>query len=118
MVDPRDVERWLSSNGIACVRLEATNHDGLMLGKYLSPAKFAGTLEKGSLFADTCFGVDPAGRWRSAGTGAVARPGRRHQDGRRPVDTVALPGRDGWASVLCDFTDLDGAPLRSATAGC
>ena len=61
MVDPRDVERWLSSNGIACVRLEATNHDGLILGKYLSPAKFAGTLEKGSLFADTCFGVDPAG---------------------------------------------------------
>ena len=112
MVEPRDVERWLSSNGIACVRLEATNHDGLILGKYLSPAKFAGTLEKGSLFADTCFGVDPAGEvavgwdwgpWRGqvADIKMVADPST----------LLALPGRDGWASVLCDFTDLDGAPL-------
>jgi glutamine synthetase len=28
-----------------------------------------------------------------------------------PATLVALPGRPGWASALCDFTDLEGAPL-------
>ena len=61
MAEAREVERWLGEHGISCVRLEAINHDGLVLGKYLAPAKLLAALEKGSLFADTCFGVDSSG---------------------------------------------------------
>lgn len=112
MAEAREVERWLGEHGISCVRLEAINHDGLVLGKYLAPAKLLAALEKGSLFADTCFGVDSSGevavgwdwgRWRGEVADIKMDPD--------PSTLVELPGREGWASVICDFTDLDGAPL-------
>lgn len=112
MAEPGEVEAWLGSKRISCVRLEATNHDGLVLGKYLSPAKFVATLDKGSPFADTCFGVDPAGEvavgwdwgpWRGQVADIKLIPD--------PSTLLELPGRSGWASVICDFTDLDGDPL-------
>ena len=35
-----DPEGWLRDNAVTTVRLEATNHDGLVVGKYLSAPKF------------------------------------------------------------------------------
>ena len=57
----RGPERWLADNGIHTVRLIATNHDGLVLGKHMSVPKFLSALEKGSALGDTAFGVDPSG---------------------------------------------------------
>ena len=48
-------------NAVASVRLEATNHDGLVLGNTSRSRSSSSSLKRGSLFADTCFGVDPTG---------------------------------------------------------
>lgn len=113
-----DAEAWLSANGISCVRLEATNHDGLVLGKYLSASKFISVLEKGAVFADTSFGVDLGGdvalgwdwgEWRGEVRDIKVMPDL--------ATLVRLPDREGWASVIGDFTDLDGGPLPACYRG-
>ncbi len=40
------------------VRLEATNHEGSLLGKNVSPAKFEAGKESGFAFADILFAID------------------------------------------------------------
>ena len=61
MTDPDQLESWLRENGISSVRLEATNHDGMLLGKHLAPAKFLSVATKGAQMADTTFGLDFSG---------------------------------------------------------
>ena len=113
-----DAEAWLSANGISCVRLEATNHDGLVLGKYLSSSKFLSVLESGAVFADTSFGVDLGGEvalgwdwgdWRGEVRDIKVTPDL--------ATLVRLPSREGWASVIGDFTDVDGGPLPACYRG-
>jgi glutamine synthetase len=112
MADAAGVEDWLERHGISSVRLQATNHDGLLLGKYLAPSKFAAALRSGAAVADTCFGVDVGGGvavgWDWGGwRGEVG-------DIRLAPDAATLvhdPEMDGLASVICDFTDVDGTPL-------
>ncbi len=80
MSDRGALEAWLVDNGITTVRLLGTNHDGLILGKYLAPRKFLSSLDAGSVMADTAFGVDSFGRGRGrVGLGRLARRGVRHQ---------------------------------------
>ena len=57
----RDLADLLAANEISSVRLQATNHDGLVLGKYLSTPKFVSIAERGTMLADTTFGVDFGG---------------------------------------------------------
>ena len=57
----RDLADLLAANEISSVRLQATNHDGLVLGKYLSTPKFVSIAERGTMLADTTFGVDFSG---------------------------------------------------------
>ncbi len=113
-----DVEAWLTDNRISGVRLEATNHDGLVLGKYLSASKFLSVLEKGAVFGDTAFGVDLGGEvalgwdwgsWRGEVRDIKVTP--------ELATLVKLPGGEGWASVLGDFTDLDDNPLPACYRG-
>jgi glutamine synthetase len=113
-----EVSGWLSANRISCVRMEATNHDGLVLGKYMAPARFAATVEKGTLLADTAFGVDAAGEvavgwdwgpWRGQVADIKLVPD--------PETLIALPSPEGWASAICDFTDLAGEPLPICPRG-
>jgi len=118
MGDRGDIERWLSESEISCVRLVGTNHDGLMLGKYLSVPKFISTLDGGSVFADTCFGVDFSGdvavgwdwgRWRGEVSDIKLVPD--------PSTLIADPSVEGWASVICDFTDLEDEALPACYRG-
>ena len=118
MHDAASVEDWLSANGVSCVRLVATNHDGLVLGKHMSPPKFLSALERGSPLADTAFGVDLSGevalgwdwgRWRGEVADIVLVPD--------PSTLIVDPNLDGWASVICDFTDVDGNPLPPCCRG-
>ena len=112
MPEPGQLGPWLTENGIGSVRLQATNHDGLMLGKYLSAAKFLATAERGSQLADTAFGVDFSGdvalgwdwgRWRGEVTDVTAVP---------DLDTLTVdPALAALASVICDFTTSDGEPV-------
>jgi glutamine synthetase len=118
MDDAAGVEPWLSANEVSCVRLEATNHDGIVLGKHMSVPKFLSTLRGGSPIADTAFGVDLSGEvalgwdwgpWRGEVADIVLAP-----------DTTTLildPNLDGWASVICDFTDTAGEPLPPCCRG-
>ncbi len=117
MADPALAER-LAAEQIRTVRLQASNHDGLLLGKYLSAAKFGSVAEGGTMLADTAFGVDFSGDvaigwdwgdWR----GEVA-------DIRVVPDLATLtadPALAGLASVLCDFVGLDGEPLPICPRG-
>ena len=81
----RDLAAGLAAHEISSVRLLASNHDGLVLGKYLSAPKFLSVAERGTMLADTTFGVDFSGDvalgwdW-----GSLARRGRRHPGAARP----------------------------------
>ena len=118
MDDSGSVSDWLSANDVTGVRMVATNHDGLVLGKHMSPAKFLSALESGSPLADTAFGVDLSGevalgwdwgRWRGEVADIVLVP---------DASTLIVdPNLDGWASVICDFTDVDGNPLPPCCRG-
>jgi glutamine synthetase len=106
------LEAWVAENLITSVRLEATNHDGLVLGKYLSAGKFLDTAERGSQLADTAFGVDLSGDvalgwdwggWRGEVTDVTLRP---------DLTTLTLdPALPGLGSVICDFATGDGGPV-------
>lgn len=112
MPELRQLEAWAAENEVTSVRLQAVNHDGLVLGKYLSTQKFIATAERGSMLADTCFGVDFSGdvalgwdwgRWRGEVADIKAVP---------DLDTLrGDPALPGLASVICDFTTPDGEPL-------
>ena len=113
-----DVERWLEQRRIFSARLLATNHDGLVLGKYVAAEKLASSLASGFAFADTCFGVDPGGEvalgwdwggWRGEVTDIKLVPD--------PATLVEDPELPGLASVICDFTDVDGRRLPACYRG-
>lgn len=112
MAEPNEIQAWLEDREISSVRLLATNHDGLVLGKYMAAAKFGASAEKGFTVADTCFGVDPGGEvalgwdwggWRGEVTDIKLVP-----DTTTLVEDPELPG---LASVICDFCRVDGSPL-------
>jgi glutamine synthetase len=118
MPEPSGLERWLEQHAISSVRLLATNHDGLVLGKYVAAPKFAASWEQGFTVADTCFGVDPGGEvalgwdwggWRGQVTDIKLVP-----DPRTLVEDPELPG---LASVICDYTDLEGRRLPACYRG-
>ncbi len=114
----RDVGHWLEQRRIFSARLLATNHDGLVLGKYVGAKKLASSLASGFAFADTCFGVDPGGEvalgwdwggWRGEVTDIKLVPD--------PATLVEDPELPGLASVICDFTDVDGLRLPACYRG-
>lgn len=112
MNDLTATERWLDENGITCIRLQAVNHDGLPLGKYLSVASFLSAAQGGTVVSDVAFGVDFGtdvavgwdwGQWR----GNIA-------DIKLVPDAATIardPSGTGWANVMCDFTSIEGVPL-------
>jgi glutamine synthetase len=118
MADANRVGRWLETNGVSSVRVQATNHDGLILGKHLAPAKFVSVLDKGTPIADTAFGVDFSGDvavgwdwggWRGEVSDIVLMPDR--------ATLVVDPELPGLASAICDFTDPQGNPLPGCYRG-
>ena len=118
MPDQGDVARWVEQRRIFSARLLATNHDGLVLGKYVAAGKLASSLATGFTFADTCFGVDPGGDvalgWDWGGWRGEVTDIRLAPD---PATLVEDPELPGLASVICDFTDLDGRRLPACYRG-
>jgi glutamine synthetase len=112
MPDRNELESWLREHEIRSVRLEATNHDGLPLGKHLSPAKFLSVASGGAQLADTAFGLDFSGdvafgwdwgEWRGEVTDVTVVP---------DLDTLLADRcNPGLASVICDFVNVAGEPL-------
>jgi hypothetical protein len=82
---------WLDDRRITSVRLLATNHDGLVLGKYVSAAKFASSVGDGFAVADTCFARS---RWGGTGAAGAARSSTSSspRTRRRFVRTPTSPG--------------------------
>lgn len=118
MADADRVGSWLDTNAVSSVRLQATNHDGLILGKHVAVPKFLSSLEKGVPVADTCFGVDFSGDvavgwdwggWRGEVSDIVLMPD--------PATLVADPELPGLASVICDYTDQEGRRLPGCYRG-
>jgi glutamine synthetase len=118
MTDRDAVERRLADDGISCVRLVGTNHDGLILGKYLSPQKFLSTLDGGSVMADTAFGVDFSGEvavgWDWGGWRGEVSDIRLVPD---PATLTPDPVCEGWATAIGNFTNMDGEPLPACYRG-
>lgn len=99
-------------DGITVVRSEAVSTDGLLVGKYLSRAKFEHSLPMGHAVSDLVFGYDIAGTpqlgwwgdWRSECLGDIHL--------RPDLDTlIRVPSRPGLAACLADFVSIDGTPL-------
>jgi glutamine synthetase len=118
MAEQGEVGRWLEERRIFSARLLATNHDGLVLGKYVAAPKLASSVATGFTVADTCFGVDPGGEvalgWNWGGWRGEVTDIKLVPDPATLVEDPALPG---LASVICDFTDLDGKRLPACYRG-
>jgi glutamine synthetase len=118
MPEGMSMEGWLDDRRISSVRLLATNHDGLVLGKYVSAPKFASSVEGGFAIADTCFGVDPGGEvalgWDWGGWRGEVIDIKLVPD---PATLVEDPDQPGLASVICDFTDVRGKRLPACYRG-
>ncbi|WP_229739788.1 glutamine synthetase family protein [Nocardia rhizosphaerihabitans] len=98
----------------SAVRLEATNHDGVLLGKTLSASKYRSGRTKGFAVPDFALGLDLTNHgalgfelphWRSGGfmPDIVLRPDE---------DTL-IEWKPGLASVICDFWTVQGAPVAA-----
>ncbi|MFB7861568.1 glutamine synthetase family protein [Streptomyces sp. NPDC056069] len=92
------------------VRLEATNHDGTLIGKTVTPAKFASGRTAGFAFADVLFAID-------LGTQFVL--GDAYEDWRGNLYDIAMipdlgtlvEWKPGLDSVIGDFYKKDGTPV-------
>ncbi len=98
--------------GVKVVRTEGVTVDGIVLGKYLSRAKFERSLPLGPAISDISFAFDAGGtpqfgwwdEWRQPALGDI------HQ--RPDVETlVPIPNREAHASCIVDFVDVHGEPL-------
>jgi glutamine synthetase len=109
-VDRSEVERWLEEHAIHTIRVEGTNLDGSLMGKFVSPDKFLKSLDRGVALADLAFGVDlqntpywgfPYPAWRGEIPDIFLRP---------DLSTL-LVWRPGVAAVIGDFWLEDGSPV-------
>jgi glutamine synthetase len=118
MTDRAALERRLADDGTTSVRLVGTNHDGLILGKHLSPPKFLAALDGGTVMADTAFGVDFSGEvavgWDWGGWRGEVSDIRLVPD---PATLTRDPARETWATAIGNFTDMDGQPLPACYRG-
>ncbi|WP_406635165.1 glutamine synthetase family protein [Amycolatopsis sp. WGS_07] len=101
-------------DSFASVRVEATNHDGVLIGKVVSPAKYRAGRIKGIAFADLILGLDLTNH----GQLGFAFPAWR-QEGfmpdlhLRPDESTLVEWKPGTASVICDFWTRDGEPVEA-----
>ncbi len=105
-----ELDRWLSEHGITSVEIQATNLDGVFVGKTLSREKFLNGVEQGFAFADVVFGNDldsvPAvgmafPPWRGEIEDIFLRP---------DLGTICV-WKPGKAAVIGDFWTQDGTPV-------
>ena len=99
-------------DAVRVVRTEGVTVDGIVLGKYLSRAKFERALPLGPAITDLSFAFDVAGTpqfgwwddWRQPALGDI------HQ--RPDLETLVLvPNREATAACIVDFVTVRGEPL-------
>lgn len=106
----QDVEQWLDDHAITSIQIQATNLDGTLLGKTLSPGKFLGGLDQGYAFADVAFGND-LGNFPSMGFAFPSWRGELDDIFLRPDLTTLCVWSPGVAAVIGDFWTQEGTPL-------
>jgi glutamine synthetase len=98
------------SSSARAVRLEATNHEGSLLGKNVSPAKFASGKDSGFAFADILFAIDLSNEivfgdafpdWR----------GNIYDIQMIPDMSTLVRWKPGLDSVIGDYRLRDGRPV-------
>jgi glutamine synthetase len=99
-------------SGISTVRVEMTNHDGVLMGKNLSRAKYLSGHADGFAIADLALGLDlgnnPALGW---GYPAWRLDGLLPDVLLRPDPATLLEWKPGLASVIGDHWTPDGEPI-------
>src|SRR5262245_22824520 len=109
-MDRQQVEEWLDVHDTRLVRVDGVNHDGVIVGKHLSRAKFLGALDHGSAVSDIAFGLDYGGapylawwdEWRSVGlSDALQFPD--------PSTLAVVANRPGVAMALATHRLADGS---------
>ncbi|SFW86327.1 glutamine synthetase family protein [Amycolatopsis australiensis] len=94
----------------ACVRLEATNHDGSFLGKTVSAAKFASGKETGFAFADALFAID-LGNELVLGDAYPDWRGNLYDIRMIPDLSTLVEWKPGLDAVIGGYHKKDGAPV-------
>lgn len=99
---------------LAGVRVEATNLDGVLLGKVVSPAKYRAAGTKGIAFPDLILGLDLTNHAHAG----FAYPKWRQQGfmpdlHMRPDENTLVEWKPGVASVIGDFWTADGSPVEA-----
>ncbi len=111
-MDAGAVPAWLDEHDVRWVRTESVSLDGFLIGKHLSPNKFAKGLPLGNAITELVLGYDIGGTpylawwddWRRDALGDF------HQ--RPDLSTlVMVPDRPHTAAVLCDLVGVDGEEL-------
>lgn len=101
-----------SIDNLTGIRVEATNHDGVLVGKVVSPSKYQAGRTKGIAVADLILGLDLTNhaclgfaypKWR--------RQGFMPDLHMRPDENTLVQWKPGVASVICDFWTADGSPV-------
>lgn len=92
------------------VRLEATNHEGSLLGKNVSPAKFEAGKESGFAFADILFAID-LGNEIVFGDAFPDWRGNLYDIAMVPDLTTLVEWKPGLDSVIGDYWLKDGRPV-------
>ncbi|MGW0056415.1 MULTISPECIES: glutamine synthetase family protein [Nocardia] len=105
-------DRFEELTSVSRVRVEATNQDGVLIGKTLSPAKYRSCREKGIALPDLALGLDLNNNsalgfgfpeWRRNGTMTDIE--------LRPDESTLVEWKPGVASVIGDLWTLQGEPI-------
>ncbi|MBM0126760.1 glutamine synthetase family protein [Pimelobacter simplex] len=92
------------------VRLEATNHEGSLLGKNVSPAKFEAGKDSGFAFADILFAID-LNNEIVLGDAFPDWRGNIYDIAMVPDLSTLVEWRPGLDSVIGDYWLKDGSPV-------
>ncbi|WP_245716753.1 glutamine synthetase family protein [Nocardia mikamii] len=107
-------DRFEDMNSVSRVRLEATNHDGVLIGKTLSAAKYRSCRGKGITLPDLALGLD-LNNHSALGFGFPAwrRDGLMTDIELRPDESTLIEWKPGMASVIGDLWTLRGEPVQA-----
>jgi glutamine synthetase len=107
-----EIEQWLDSHAIDSIQVQATNHDGTLIGKTVSRDKFLGALDQGVAFADVALGND-LGNFPTLGFQFPSWRGELEDIFCRPDLSTLVVWRPGVAAVIGDFWTKEGEPVSA-----
>lgn len=98
------------TRGATAIRLEATNHEGSLLGKNVTPAKFASGKDSGFAFADILFAID-LNNEIVLGDAFPDWRGNLYDIQMVPDMSTLVEWKPGLDSVIGDYWLKDGRPV-------